>query len=391
MSWSFLLAIRLRPLEPLFGGLDAMYKVHRWIGVAAVAGMFLHVQIEPEIEGGIRGASESVADSAENLAGTGETMLYILVALSVIRWMPYRYWRWTHKLIGVPFSFACWHFFTAEKPYANSSAWGYWFGFVMLVGLASWLVRVIGRDMVARGKCYRVTQADRVGTAIELELEPVSQPLTHRAGEFAVVKLEVPGMREPHVFSIGSSPGAAKLRFFIRDLGDWTHRLQSKELVGASARVEGPYGKFSPLGAPEQKIVWIAGGVGITPFLSAIAALPTATPGLRPTLFYAVRSKSDAMALDELEAAHAQGRIELVLRVSSENARLGSDSLADHFGSNGLVGAHVAVCGPAGLIRLVQTAAERAGASHVETEDFDIRGGIGPDLSASIEQALGRL
>ena len=30
MAWSFVLAIRLRWLEPLFGGLDRMYAVHRW-------------------------------------------------------------------------------------------------------------------------------------------------------------------------------------------------------------------------------------------------------------------------------------------------------------------------------------------------------------------------
>ena len=35
MSWNFVLALRLRPLEPFFGGLDRMYRVHlgpaRWL------------------------------------------------------------------------------------------------------------------------------------------------------------------------------------------------------------------------------------------------------------------------------------------------------------------------------------------------------------------------
>jgi len=122
MAWSFILAVRIRLLEPLFGGLDSMYRVHRWAGTLAVIAMYLHTQNEPDIENGIRGASKSVANTAEGLAGTGQTMLYVLVGLSLLRWMPYRWWRWTHKLLGIPFVFASWHFFTAEKPYENSSA-----------------------------------------------------------------------------------------------------------------------------------------------------------------------------------------------------------------------------------------------------------------------------
>ena len=151
MAWSFVLALRLRALESVFGGLDSMYRVHRWAGALAIAFMYLHTSIEPDIKGGIRGASKDVADSAEGLAGTGQTMLYILVGLSIVRIMPYRWWRWTHKLLGIPFAFASWHFFTAEKPYANGSAWGWWFGAFMVAGLGAYVARVFVRDTVANG------------------------------------------------------------------------------------------------------------------------------------------------------------------------------------------------------------------------------------------------
>ena len=106
MAWSFVLAVRPRILEPIFGGLDSMYRVHRWAGTLAVLAMFLHTRAEPEVVGGVRGASRSLADTAEELAGTGEIMLYALVAVSLLRWFPYRWWRWTHKLLGNPFAFA---------------------------------------------------------------------------------------------------------------------------------------------------------------------------------------------------------------------------------------------------------------------------------------------
>ncbi len=123
MAWSNVLATRVRFLEPFFGGVDRMYRWHRWFGALSVAAMWFHIQTIDDVKG-IRGASKSVADAAEDLAGTAETLLYILVIISLIRWVPYRWWKWAHKLMIVPFVFASWHFHTATKPYANTDAWG---------------------------------------------------------------------------------------------------------------------------------------------------------------------------------------------------------------------------------------------------------------------------
>lgn len=100
-----------------------------------------HIQVEPEVENGIRGASKSVTDQAQDLAGTGEIMMYILIGLSLVGWIPYRWWRWTHKLLGIPFAFACWHYLTAEKPYGNGSTWSIRFGGFMLAGIGAFLWR----------------------------------------------------------------------------------------------------------------------------------------------------------------------------------------------------------------------------------------------------------
>ncbi len=390
MAWSFVLAVRLRFLERFFGGLDSMYRVHRWAGTLAIVAMYLHTSIEPEIEGGIRGASRSLADSAEDLAGTGQTMLYILVGISLLRWFPYRWWRWTHKLLGVPFAFASFHFFTAEKPYANSSAWGYYFGAFMLAGLGAYLYRVIGKDVVAPGVKYKVSRADLNGSTLDLELTPIGKPLLHEAGQFAVLKVQRPGLREPHIFTIASEPDAAGLRFFIRDLGDWTGHLQHADLIGAEVVVEGPYGSFEPTDVAAPKNVWVAGGVGITPFLSAAGTLPDGNPD-RPTLHYLVRSRSDAMALELLEEHAAAERIDLVVYASGEGNRFAPTSLAEHHGEQGLTGAHVAVCGPASLVSLVDRESRRLGASMVEREDFDIRQGFGPDLSRDLDDGVRRV
>lgn len=390
MAWSFVLAIRIKPLEPFFGGLDSMYRAHRWSGALAVVFMFWHTQVEPEIDNGIRGAAGSVADQAQELAGVGEIMLYVLIGLSLVRIVPYRFWRWTHKLLGVPFAFASWHFFTTEKPYANGSAWGWWFGGFMVAGLAAYLVRVVGRDMAARGRKYRVSAMVTDRSVTTLELAPVGRPLVHRAGQFAFLKVQHAGLSEPHAFTIASSPDSPTLRFVIRELGDWTRTVRRTDLVGTKVIVEGPYGTFEPFGAVDELTVWIAGGVGITPFLSAIDSCD-ATNGRRPHLFYAVRSREDNTILDELERAHDEGRIELHAYASADGERLEPAELETVFGSDGLAGAHVGLCGPTGLVNRMETASRSLGATTIHREDFDIRQGFGPDLSIEIDDVLARV
>lgn len=388
MAWCFILAVRIRLLEPLFGGLDSMYRVHRWAGSIATVLMFWHVQVEPEVENGILGASKSVANQAEDLAGTGEIMMYILIGLSLVRWVPYRWWRWTHKLLGVPFAFACWHFFTAEKPYANGSAWGLWFGGFMLAGLVAFLWRIVVRDAVLPGHKYTVVSMANVGSVTTLELAPKRRAMPHRAGQFAFIKVQHEGLREPHAFTIASSPESPNLRFAIRELGDWTRAMRQVDLVGGDVIVEGPYGTFEPLGTPAQQTVWIAGGVGITPFLAAIDAAPK-DAAMPPHLFFAVRSREENSIADELVVAAADGRIVLHLSSSADGERLTTDDLERVFGPGGLRGAHVALCGPTSLVNSMDAASRRLGATSIHREDFDLRQGFGPDLSLEIDDLVG--
>lgn len=387
MAWTNLLSVRARFMEPLWGGLDSMYRSHRWAGTLSVLFMFLHTSIEPEIQGGIRGASRSVAGTAEDLAGTGEVMLYGLVALSLLRLFPYRWWRLTHKLLGIPFAFACWHFYTASKPYSNGSAWGWFFGAAMIVGLAAYVVRVVGLDMVLRGRRYQVSDIDHTATTTRLVLKPTGRRLQYHPGQFAFVKLDVSGMREPHPFTIASSPESGELEFYIRHLGDWSGRLPEADLLGATARIEGPFGEFEPIGAPDQRPVWVAGGVGITPFLAVLRSsepLPT-----RPTLLYATRDEPGDPILATLRDAADAGRVDLHLFISGQR-RLTVAELDGIF-PEGLDRAHVALCGPTSLVNSMADAAAARGASTIETEDFDIRQGFGPERSKEFDDAVSNL
>lgn len=386
MAWSFFLALRLQANEALFGGLDRAYRWHRWLGALSVPAMWLHIQMVDDVKG-IPGASRDVAHAAEDLAEQAETIIYVLIAASLLRWLPTRWWRWTHKAFGIPFAFASWHFYTATKPYANDSAWGMWFTAIMCIGLIAWVGRVVVRDALS-GSRYVVTAVERAGSITTVDLRPRNGTgLRAAPGQFAFVRFNATGLREPHPFTIASSPTADCLRFHIRDLGDWTTRLGQDLAPGMTARIEGPYGRLSPVPAPGQRALWVAGGVGITPFLSALDHTDSSCP---PVLLYTFRTTDDAAGLDALEDARAAGSIDLHLFETASGDRLRPDYLDEVF-PDGLDDVHVVMCGPTSLVTALRRGARRRGQRHCHVEGFDIRTGVGPDLSVPIESATSQV
>ena len=386
MAWSFVLAVRLHVIETLFGGLDRVYAWHRWIGVLSIAAMWTHIRQGNQVQGTL-GATAAVAEVGTSLAGFAEVTLYILIVFSAVRWVPYRWWRLTHKLIGVPYIFACFHFITAEKPYSNFSPWGLWFGLIMVAGAVAWVARVVVRDTLRPGAPYIVTAVSRGETVVDVTLAPSGpRQIRRRIGQFAFIKVQSAGMSEPHPFSIASSPDSTELRFVIRARGDWTDIARDRFPVGQTVIVEGAYGRLQLHPRDARPTIWFAGGLGITPFLSAISAGTNRRNSAAPHLFYSTSTRSDAMALNELEAADRTGRIHLHLTISSEAGRLTRQSVETVLGAEGIRGAHVVVCGPHDYAVAARGWSRSLGAHTIAHESFEIRSGVAPDVSRRVKR-----
>ena len=90
-------------------------------------------------------------------------------------------------------------------------------------------------------------------------------------------------LREPHPFTISSAPHEPDVRLSIKSSGDWTQHLHEHLESGARAFVDGPYGEFNYKTGGHRQI-WIAAGIGITPFLSWIRDLQGDAPDARDRL-----------------------------------------------------------------------------------------------------------
>jgi len=108
---------------------------------------------------------------------------------------------------------------------------------------------------------------------------------------------------EAHPFTISSSPTRMdRLTFTIKDSGDWTSQVQHIR-PGDRVSLDGPFGLFSHLiNPPQQPLVMIAGGIGITPMLSMLRYLHATGDDRRMWLLWSNRTGADRVCLDELES-----------------------------------------------------------------------------------------
>ena len=79
-----------------------------------------------------------------------------------------------------------------------------------------------------------------------------------------------------HPFTISSAPHEGVVRVTVKALGDYTSRLQEIIEPGMPAVIGGPHGRFGHWKGTDRQ-VWIAGGVGVAPFLSWLRGLERAS------------------------------------------------------------------------------------------------------------------
>ncbi len=123
--------------------------------------------------------------------------------------------------------------------------------------------------------------------------------LAMRSGQYFVWRfLTRDGWWRGHPFSISSAPNGTWIRITIKELGDWSSAL-ARIPVGTRVFFEGPYGVMTGARRTRDKVLLVAGGIGITPLRALLESLP-ARPG-DLTLLYRVRDARQIVFRDELD------------------------------------------------------------------------------------------
>ncbi|HET7276282.1 MAG TPA: FAD-dependent oxidoreductase [Longimicrobiaceae bacterium] len=194
------------------------------------------------------------------------------------------------------------------------------------------------------------------------------------AGQYADLTVFNAGDRDAlgpiRSLSIASVPGADYLEFIMRVRDTAFKRSLATLPVGADLLVEGPFDDLGFSRENGREMVFIAGGVGIAPFMSVLRETAAAGGELPATLFYSNRRPEDAAYLEELRRLEDDisglrlvptmtGMAESSLEWEGETARLEMDLLERYLPS--IVGPSYYIVGSPTLISQMRRTLTGAG------------------------------
>ncbi len=363
MSAGVVLAARPVQIEDALGGLDKFYRVHKWLGVGGLLFGLIHWLLEilprwmvdqgwlsrpnrpgsstprpdTDILDGLRGAATEMGELALYL-------LIVLVALALWKRFPYRWFFKTHRLTAPIFLLLAFHavvlmdraYWTAPlgPPMAILLAAG-------VVATATALFRRIGHSRRAVGEITSLVRYP--GNAVlDVTVDVGTAWPGHQAGQFAFLKAD--DREGAHPFTISSTwHDDGHLVFSIKGLGDYTRKLPDLLRVGQALTIEGPYGRFD-FQSDLTRQIWIAGGVGITPFIARLQALAPIRNGSDVDLFYSTAAPDDDFIAQVRDLA-TQAGVRVHLLVTPRDGLLTLDRLTELVPD--WIEAEIWFCGPA--------------------------------------------
>jgi len=348
MSIAMILALRLPLVEQWLNGLDKSYRLHKWLGIAALMAATLHWWwakgtkwmvgwgwLEKPVRGP-RGENQlpALQDwllSQRGLAETlGEWAFYgaaVLIIVALVKAVPYGFFRKTHTLMAAGYLVLAWHALVLVKFEYWSQPIGWLMLLLIVPGVVSAvlvLARQVGKQRKVKGHLAELHHFADTGMLQGTVALDGYWP-GHSAGQFAFVTSNK--KEGPHPYTIASAWDAKQktLTFMAKALGDWTRQLDGYLKPGMQITVEGPYGCFDFEDDKEHQI-WIGAGVGITPFIARLQLLAQHPDGRDIDLFYCTSDDDhELMARLQREAEALGMRLHVV--VTSRDGRLDADKI----------------------------------------------------------------
>lgn len=371
MALTLVLAARWRIVDRLMGGPDKSYIAHRWLGFLTVGGALGHWALASAVGGGVLPV---LAESGEGVGTIAAFGLIIMTAAALVRAIPYHLWKASHMLLGPIFLLAAYHTFFVASPLAIGAAPWTFMAIVSVIGLVAWLQTLLRKRTPTR--LVTVERAQSFDGGVDLTLRSdVALPAFH-PGQFATLAYDQ-ARAEAHPFSIAGGDATSR-RFVIRAAGDWTSEFVRHVSAGDELRLGRGVGRFLPqIGSNRTEQLWVAGGVGITPFLASLEQME-ADSAARVTLIYCIRSRESAGAIEDVERyATRLPQVDLVVLHDKSGDRLTEGRLADIVRTMA-PDTQVYLCGPEGLKTLVKNVWLAGGMKgRIHTERFDFRGAYG--------------
>jgi predicted ferric reductase len=373
---TFVLSARLKWMEDYFGGLDKMYHFHHTMGKAALLLLLIHpvmlaLRWIPEDTGRLLWYLFPVHRQFEiNIGSWALWGLIILMVFTLVIRLPYDKWKISHKLMGIFFILGVAHVYYLDLPLNTNPALTIYLSVFSIAGISAWVYTSVLFDFVVKKSRFEVISVNHLSDkVVEIVLKPVDEVLSFVPGQFYFFSFRAEGItRESHPYTICDVSKDGEITIMVKALGDYTKQLRSELRTGATALLEGPYGRFDYRHGKDNQ-VWIGGGVGIAPFISWANDLKEQNKtDLNIQLYYCVNTDKEATHLHlfkELENQMGTFRVDLI-RADVEGF-LKPENIAD------IVEKDFFICGPREMRQALLPKLTKRGVpkKSIHYEDFD--------------------
>ena len=369
MSVSMVLALRPKWLGGPLGGLDKIYRLHKWLGIGALVLSVAHwvssnaprwAVASGLMERGQRPPRAPLSDPIEQFLSSyrgiaeiiGEWTFYatvLLIIVALVKAVPYRLFYKTHRLLAVAYLALVAHSIVLTKFSYWLSPLGLLLALLLLAGSYSSVIVLLGRIRAGRKTTARIASLQYYPGvhALEVAVDGADGWTGHEPGQFAFVTSNTAEGAHPYTIASAWNDDDRRIIFIVKELGDHTARLSETLRVGQDVVIEGPYGYFTfEDDCPVQ--IWVGGGIGITPFVARMKHLAgrdrAATPEIH--LFHPTATTDDT-AFAKLAADAVAAGVQLHVSVDARDGFLTGERIRSAVPR--WAEASLWFCGPTGL------------------------------------------
>jgi predicted ferric reductase len=302
---------RVKWVETAFG-LDRLSRIHRWNGYFILGLIVVHPFLLTQAYAIINSSSYvgQFVDFLENWedllrAFAGFLILLATIGLSITivrRKLKYETWYYVHI-----FNYLAIALIFGHQLRFGTDAQGEWFRFYWYAAYAFAFGNLIWfrflRPLVQFSKhdfhVSRVVPEDPHGVATSVYITGDKiRNFKIKAGQFMIFRFFQKGFWwQAHPFSLSMVPKEGELRLTAKKLGDFTNQLPLLQ-PGVEVLIDGPHGLFTEDVITKDKLLFIAGGIGITPIRALLESL--AEKKLDMTLLYSNKNRSEHVFAEEL-------------------------------------------------------------------------------------------
>ncbi len=302
-------------------GLDMIYRFHKSIPVIALILLILHPVLLSAGSGSWVLITSLQLPWYIILGKLALLLLFINIIVSYWRKdlsMGFQSWRVIHNIVGLIIIFSIFiHSWQVGSDIQKAGMQVLWI-ILLLGGVGFYMYHKIIRPIKLKRKPFVVTQVSEVNEEVTtLRFEPTSGQTVfdHFPGQFHFIRLyRNRGLpKEEHHFTISSGPQKKGfLESTIKASGDYTETIK-KTKIGDKAAIHGPFGRFSyALHQNKKNLVFIAGGIGITPIMCMIRDIANKQDAdFDIILLYANQTEKDILFYEELNRLEKNKKLNL--------------------------------------------------------------------------------